>query len=303
MTALRRVGLGLRRLVNGFGGAAGFLGGSIVIVLVVVAVGAPWIAPRDPLLVDMANQLQEPGGAYPFGTDQSGRDVLSRVIWGARASLSVSAIAVGIGMAGGVTLGLLAGFYRGGWMEQITMRFLEAIAAIPILIWAIALVGIFGVGDMHAGPFVLANEAKLMILLGLLYIPTLARVTYTTALVQSQANFVLARRLQGAGGLRIMASDVLPNCLSPVIVQATLLLAIGIIIEASVSFVGLGVQPPTPSWGNMLADARNYLMSGEWWMSVFPGAAISVAVVGFNLLGDGLRDRLDPRHATAVLAT
>ena len=229
--------------------------------------------------------------------------MLSRVIWGTRASLSVSAIAVVIGLAGGVSLGLVAGFYRGGWVEQITMRFLEAIAAIPILIWAIALVGIFGVSDTHVGPFVLPNEAKLMVLLGLLYIPTLARVTYTTALVQSQANYVLARRLQGAGGLRIMVSDVLPNCLSPVIVQATLLLAIGIIIEASVSFVGLGVQPPTPSWGNMLADARNYLMSGEWWISVFPGAAISVAVVGFNLLGDGLRDRLDPRHATAALAT
>lgn len=293
----------LRRLVNGFGGGAGFLGGLIVVALVVLALGAPWIAPHDPLLVDITNQLQEPGGAFLFGTDQSGRDVLSRVIWGTRASLGVSAIAVLIGMAGGVSLGLIAGFYRGGWVEQITMRFLEAIAAIPILIWAIALVGIFGVGDMRVGPFVLANEAKLMVLLGLLYIPTLARVTYTTALVQSQANFVLARRLQGTGGLRIMISDVLPNCLSPVIVQATLLLAIGIIIEASVSFVGLGVQPPTPSWGNMLADARNYLMSGEWWLSVFPGAAISLAVVGFNLLGDGLRDRLDPRHATAALAT
>ena len=293
----------LQRLVNGFGGVAGFLGALIVVGLVVVAVCAPLVAPHDPLLVDITNQLQEPGGDFPFGTDQSGRDVLSRVIWGARASLSVSAIAVLIGAVGGVSLGLIAGFYRGGWIEQVTVRFLEAISAIPILIWAIALVGIFGVGDMHVGPFVLANEAKLMILLGLLYIPTLARVTYTTALVQSQANYVLARRLQGTGGLTIMVSDVLPNCLSPVIVQATLLLAIGIIIEASVSFVGLGVQPPTPSWGNMLADARSYLMSGEWWMSVFPGAAISLAVVGFNLLGDGLRDRLDPRHASAALST
>jgi peptide/nickel transport system permease protein len=293
----------VRRLVNSFGGMAGFLGALIVLALVVLALGASWIAPRDPLLVDISNQLLEPSAQFPFGTDQSGRDVLSRVIWGTRASLSVSAIAVVIGLAGGVTLGLIAGFYRGGWIEQITMRFLDAIAAIPILIWAIALVGIFGVGDMHVGRFVFANEAKLMILLGLLYIPTLARVTYTTALVQSQANFVLARRLQGTGGLRIMVSDVLPNCLSPVIVQATLLLAIGIIIEASVSFVGLGVQPPTPSWGNMLADARNYLLSGEWWISVFPGAAISLAVVGFNLLGDGMRDRLDPRHATAALTT
>ncbi len=293
----------LRRLVNGFGGPAGFVGACIVAGLVVMAVGAPWIAPRDPLAVDILNQLQDPAPGAWFGTDQSGRDVLSRVIWGTRASMTVSAFAVVIGMAGGVSLGLLAGYCRGGWIEQITMRFLEAIAAIPILIWAIALVGIFGVGDAHWGPFTLGNEAKLMVLLGVLYIPTLARVTYTTAVVESQASYVLARRLQGTGALRIVLSDVLPNCLSPVIVQATLLLAIGIIIEASVSFVGLGVQPPTPSWGNMLADARNYLLSGEWWLSVFPGAAISLSVVGFNLLGDGLRDRLDPRHATSALAT
>jgi peptide/nickel transport system permease protein len=292
-----------RKIVNSCGGGAGFFGACVVVAMVVMALMAPWVSPYDPLHVAIESQLQEPGPGYWFGTDQSGRDVLSRTIWGARASLSVAAFAVVIGLVGGVSLGLVAGFYRGGWLEQLTMRFLDAIAAIPILVWAIALVGILGVGDMHVGPIVLGNEAKLMILLGLLYIPTLARVTYTTALGESQANYVLARRLQGVPGFRIMISDVLPNCLSPVIVQGTLLLAIGIIIEASVSFVGLGVQPPTPSWGNMLADARNYLLSGEWWLSIFPGAAISVAVVGFNLLGDGLRDRLDPRHATSTLAS
>jgi peptide/nickel transport system permease protein len=292
-----------RRLVNNFGGGSGLLGAVIVLTLLVLAVGAPWIAPRNPLQVDIVNQMQEPGPEFWLGTDQSGRDVLSRIIWGARASISVASIAVIIGMLGGVSLGLMAGFYRGGWIEQITMRFLEAIAAIPILIWAIALVGIFGVADTHWGPFTVGSELKLSVLLGILYIPTLARVTYTTAAVESQAYYVLARRLQGTSSLRIVLSDVLPNCLSPVIVQSTLLLAIGIVIEASVSFVGLGVQPPTPSWGNMLAEARNYLMSGDWWLSVFPGATISLSVVGFNLLGDGLRDRLDPRHATAALAT
>jgi peptide/nickel transport system permease protein len=292
-----------RRLVNNFGGGSGLLGAVIVLTLLVLAVGAPWIAPRNPLQVDIVNQMQEPGPEFWLGTDQSGRDVLSRIIWGARASISVASIAVIIGMLGGVSLGLMAGFYRGGWIEQITMRFLEAIAAIPLLIWAIALVGIFGVADTHWGPFTVGSELKLSVLLGILYIPTLARVTYTTAAVESQAYYVLARRLQGTSSLRIVLSDVLPNCLSPVIVQSTLLLAIGIVIEASVSFVGLGVQPPTPSWGNMLAEARNYLMSGDWWLSVFPGATISLSVVGFNLLGDGLRDRLDPRHATAALAT
>jgi peptide/nickel transport system permease protein len=206
-----------------------------------------------------------------------------------------------IGCTGGVALGLLAGFFNGGWLEQLLMRVLDAMAAIPLLIWAIALVGILGVGPFTIAGITFGNEVKLLSLLGVLYIPTLARITYACALAESRANYVGARRLQGVGSLRIMISDVLPNCLSPVIVQATLLLAIGIIIEASVSFVGLGVQPPQPSWGNMLADARNYLFSGEWWLSVFPGAAISLSVVAFNLLGDGLRDALDPRHTAQAL--
>jgi peptide/nickel transport system permease protein len=287
------------RMVAMCGGPAGFFGACIIALLLAMALGAPLIAPSDPLQVSIADQLQEPGDGHWLGTDQSGRDVLSRIIWGSRASLTVSALAVLIGVACGVPIGLVAGFFRGGWLEQAIMRVLEAISAIPILIWSIALVGIFGVKDAHLGPLTLSNETKLLIMLGLLYIPTLARLTYTSALSESQAIYVAARRLQGVSGLRIMFSDVLPNCLSPVIVQATLLLAIGIIIEAAISFVGLGVQPPTPSWGNMLASARDYLLSGEWWLSVFPGAAISLTVVGFNLLGDGLRDRLDPRHTVS----
>ena len=271
--------------------------------LVFIALGAPWVAPFDPLAVDMLNSLSPPDGVHLFGTDQSGRDVLSRVIWGGRASLEVSAFAVVIGGVGGVTLGLLAGFFSGGWLEQLLMRVLDAMASIPLLIWAIALVGILGVGPVHIGIVTFGNEFKLMMLLGVLYIPTLARITYTTALSEARANYVAARRLQGVGSGRIMVSDVLPNCVSPVLVQATLLLAIGIVIEASVSFVGLGVQPPQPSWGNMLADSRNYLFSGEWWLSVFPGAAISVSVMAINFLGDGLRDVLDPRHSPGALMT
>jgi peptide/nickel transport system permease protein len=289
------------RIVASCGGAGGFIGACLMALLIVDALAAPWIAPFDPLKVDMLNALSPPDAVHPFGTDQSGRDVLSRVIWGGRASLEVSAFAVIIGCCGGVVLGLLAGFYSGGWLEQMLMRTLDAMASIPLLIWAIALVGIVGVGSVHIAGATFGNEVKLLGLLGVLYIPTLARITYTTALGEASANYVAARRLQGVSGVRIMLSDVLPNCLSPVIVQATLLLAIGIVIEASVSFVGLGVQPPEPSWGNMLADARNYLFSGEWWLSVFPGACISLSVVAINLLGDGLRDALDPRHSTSAL--
>ncbi|WP_428533825.1 ABC transporter permease [Rhodopila sp.] len=290
-----------RRLTALFGGAGGLIGAVLVLLIVADGLAAPLIAPYDPLAVDMTASLLAPASDHLFGTDQAGRDVLSRVIWGGRASLEVSALAMVIGFAGGISLGLLAGFFSGGWLEQLLMRLLDAMAAIPLLIWAIALVGILGVGPFTVAGITFGNEVKLLALLGVLYIPTLARITYASALAESRANYVAARRLQGVGSLRIMISDVLPNCLSPVIVQATLLLAIGIIIEASVSFVGLGVQPPNPSWGNMLADARNYLFSGEWWLSVFPGAAISLSVVAFNLLGDGLRDALDPRHTAQAL--
>jgi peptide/nickel transport system permease protein len=291
----------LGRIIRTCGGVGGFVGACLVVLLVVDALAAPLVAPYDPLAVDMTASLEAPDHAHWFGTDQSGRDVLSRVIWGGRSSLEVSALAVVIGTVGGVALGLAAGFFSGGWLEQLLMRVLDAMAAIPLLIWAIALVGIMGVGPVKIGGMLFGNEVKLLALLGILYMPTLARITYTTALSEARSNYVAARRLQGVGDLRIMLSDVLPNCLSPVIVQSTLLLAIGIVIEASVSFVGLGVQPPSPSWGNMLADARNYLFSGEWWLSVFPGAAISLSVVAINLLGDGLRDALDPRHSASAL--
>lgn len=291
-----------RLVLSATGGGAGVVGAALILLLVGGAVFAPWIAPYDPLRVDVLSALQPPDATHLFGTDQSGRDVLSRVIWGGRASLEVSVFAVIIGCCGGVMLGLMAGFFSGGWLEQALMRVLDAMASIPLLIWAIALVGILGVAPVRIAGIPFGNEVKLMALLGVLYMPNLARITYTTALSEARSTYVDARRLQGVGSLRIMLSDVLPNCLSPVIVQATLLLAIGIVIESSVSFVGLGVQPPQPSWGNMLADARNYLLTGEWWLSVFPGAFISISVTAINLLGDSLRDVLDPRHRTSAVA-
>jgi peptide/nickel transport system permease protein len=291
------------RLPALFGGPPGCAGGVLVLFVVICATMAPLIAPYSPIAVDLRHQLVPPDARFWFGTDQAGRDVLSRVIWGARPSLLVGMVAVVIGTIGGVALGLIAGFYSGGWFEQAVMRALDAMAAVPLLVWAIAIVGIVGVDPLHVGPFFFGNEIKVMGLLGLLYIPGLARLTYTSAMVECQSDYVAARHLQGVASWRIMLGDVLPNCLSPVIVQATLLVAVGIIIEAAISFVGLGVQPPTPSWGTMLAEARNYLFSGEWWLSFFPGLAISLTVIGFNLMGDGLRDVLDPRRNTAVFTT
>ena len=295
--------LAWRELATLLGGPIGCIGAAIVLLVVLTAVLAPLLAPHDPLAIHLEHQLKAPDATFWFGTDQAGRDVFSRVLWGARPSLQIGMLAVVIGVVGGVALGLIAGFYSGGWLEQVIMRMLDSLAAIPLLIWAIAIVGIIGVEPIKLGPLVLANEVKVMVLLGLLYIPGLARLTYTSALGESRADYVAARRLHGVPGWRIMLSDVLPNCLSPVIVQATLLVAAGIIVEAAISFVGLGVQPPTPSWGSMLADARTFLFSGEWWLPLFPGLAISVTVIGYNLLGDGLRDVLDPRRNTGLLNT
>jgi peptide/nickel transport system permease protein len=281
----------LRRLASEPVGLAGL---ALVGGVVVLALLAPWIAPYDPLAIDLAAKLAPPSARHWMGTDQAGRDILSRILWGARPSLTVGVLAVLIGAAGGVAVGLTAA-YLGGWWEALAMRIVDGLAAIPLLVWAIALVGIVGVGPVAVAGFRFPNESKIVLLVGILYIPPLARVTYAAALSQAKLDYVKARRMQGASAPAIMAGDVLPNCLSPVIVQGTLLIAVGIVVEASLSFVGLGVEPPAPSWGSMLADARNSVFSGEWWSPVFPGLAISLSVIGFNLLGDAMRDGLDPR--------
>ncbi len=292
--------LRLPRLLSA--GPSALIGGGIVLVVVLAAVFAPWIAPHDPLAVSIENSLLPPGGTFLLGTDQAGRDVLSRLIWGARISLMVSLLAVVIGMTCGIVTGLVAACYRQTWIEQVIMRCMEAVASIPLLIWAVALLGILGVEPIVVRGLSFGNEWKLLVLIGLLYTPTLTRIMHDVAVGEIAADYVKARRIQGVSTLSILLGDVLPNCMGPLVVQGTLLVAIGVVVEASVSFIGLGVQPPTPSWGSMLADSRNYIFSSEWWLPVFPGLAISLTVIGFNLLGDGLRDLLDPRHASRGIA-
>lgn len=278
----------------------GSLGAAIVICIVLAAIFAPLIAPYDPIALSIEDRLSAPDAAHWLGTDQAGRDVLSRIIFGARASLAVGIGAVLIGALLGVSAGLFAA-YKGGLGEQITMRIVDGVASIPLLVWAIAIVGILGVGPLPVGPLLLPNEVKIVVLVGCLFSPVFARVTYAVAKRIVGADYVRARYLQGASHWDIVLGDVLPNCLSPIIVQATLLVAIGIVVEASISFVGLGVQPPAPSWGTMLSDARTSIYSGEWWLPVFPGLAISLTVIGFNLLGDAVRDLFDPRSEARTL--
>jgi peptide/nickel transport system permease protein len=289
----------LRALMHEPAGAIGLV---TIVLLGVIALCAPWLPLKDPLQLYIEHRLEAPSAAFWLGTDQVGRDILSRTIWGARASLSIGLCAVAIGLVLGTGIGLVAGYKAGSWLDETLMKVMEVLASIPLLIWAIALVGITGTDTLRVGFLAISNETKLVLLIGVLYAPGLARLTHSLAKAESQAEYVAARVLQGASEARIMLSDVLPNIISPVLIQASLLLGVTIIVEASLSFIGLGVQPPTPSWGAMLSDARALIFTDNWWVSVFPGAAVFVSVLAFNLFGDSMRTILDPRRRNAHAA-
>lgn len=267
-----------------------------IAVMVLLALCAPALPLPAPEATDILSTYLPPSAEHLFGTDALGRDVLSRTVWGARSSLLIGLGIVAIGMVVGVTLGLFAAYVAGSLLEEVIMRLVDIFASIPVLIWAIAVVGIVGTGNSAVGPLTVSNEVKLVLLVGLLFFPGIARIAHGLALSELRNEYVDARRLQGASAGAILFGDVLPNILSPLLVQASVLVGIGIIIEASLSFVGLGVQPPTPSWGSMLADSKQTVFTGEYWLSLFPGIAIFLTVIGFNLLGDALRDFFDPRR-------
>lgn len=278
-------------------GAVGFV---LIVLMIALALCAPLLPLKDPLKLYIEHRLEAPDTQFWLGTDQVGRDILSRIIWGARASLTIGLSAVAIGVVLGTAVGMIAGYRAGTWIDELLMKIMEVFASIPLLIWAIALVGITGTDTVHLLGIPLSNEAKLVLLIGVLYAPGLARLTYGLARSEAQAEYVAARQLQGASATRILLSDILPNIASPVLVQATLLLGVTIIVEASLSFIGLGVQPPTPSWGAMLSDSRALIFTDDWWASIFPGAAVFISVLAFNLVGDGMRSVLDPRRRSRV---
>jgi peptide/nickel transport system permease protein len=253
--------------------------------LLVALLSLVW-TPYDPTAMDIPAKLRPPSPAHPFGTDQYGRDVLSMIMRGAVTSIAVSFLAVGIGMAIGIPLGLWAAA-RGGFVEDALMRFTDLVFAFPALLVAILLRELFGPGMLNA-----------TVAIGIFNIPVFARVTFGAALPLWRRDFVLAARVAGKGPLRISLEHILPNAASALIVQATVQLSLGILAEAALSYIGLGVQPPAPSWGRMLSEAQT-LMALAPWLAVVPGIAIVVAVLGLNLMGDGLRDLLDPRLARA----
>lgn len=262
--------------------AAAWFGLLLFLAIVILAIFANWIAPYDPAALHMADRLQTPSTTYLLGTDELGRDILSRVIYGARISLSVGFVAVGIAATVGVLLGLCAAYY-GNLVDALIMRALDGLLAFPAIILALAILSVLGPNMLNA-----------MIAIGIVTIPTFARITRGTVLSLKRKEFVDAARINGASDWYIMLRVLLPNSLSPLLVQVSVSFAAAILVEAALSFLGLGIQPPTPSWGSMLDSGRRYLDQNPWY-SIAAGAAIFLTVFSLNLLGDGLRDALDPR--------
>ena len=257
------------------------LGAAIVLGYLLAAGCAPLLAPSDPLAMAQT-LLSPPGHGHVFGTDQFGRDILSRLLYGSRVSLGVAFASVAVALAGGGTVGVLAGYY-GGRVDNVLLRTMEVIFAFPAVLLAIAIMAVAG-----------TRPPVLVAAIGLVYIPQFARVARGSVVQARGLDYVEAARAQGARVVRVLVQHILPNIAAPIIVQTSLSLSFAILTESALSFLGLGTQPPTPSWGNMLADSRRFMTTASWTV-VAPGVTISLIVLGFNLLGDGLRDLLDPR--------
>ena len=260
----------------------------VFLLLVLMAILAPLIAPHSPIVPFPDAQLVPPaweqGGRAEFllGTDAVGRDMLSRLIYGARFSLFIGVVVVVAALTSGIVIGLVAGYF-GGWVDVVIMRIMDVILAFPSLLLALVLVAVLGPGLTNA-----------MIAIALVYQPHFVRLTRAAVLSEKGKDYVILARVAGAGSLRLMLKTILPNCLAPLIVQATLSFSSAILDAAALGFLGMGAQPPTPEWGTMLAEAREFILRA-WWVVTFPGLAILIAVLAINLVGDGLRDALDPK--------
>jgi peptide/nickel transport system permease protein len=261
------------------------VGLAVVVFFVVLAIFAPWIAPYDPIKPNFLLVRKAPSAAHWFGTDEIGRDVLSRLVFGARASLQAGVISVFIALGIGVPLGMISGYCK-GWVDSFLMRVTDALLACPFLILAIAMAAFLG-----------PSLANAMIAIGITTTPIFIRLTRAQVLAVTVEDYIEAARALGNPHIRIAVKHVLPNVVPPLLVQSTLAIAGAILAEAALSFLGLGQQPPAPSWGSMLNVARNFIGQAPW-MSLWPGLAIMTVVLAFNLLGDGLRDALDPKDAS-----
>jgi peptide/nickel transport system permease protein len=274
----------LRALVANKLAVAGLI---VLAVLIFIGIFGKAIAPYGLNDIDIPNRLSGPSALHWFGTDDLGRDTLTRILIAARVSLQVGFIAVGFALVVGVPIGLIAGYYRGA-VDSTLMRLMDILFSFPAILLAIAILAVLG-----------PNVTNAMIAIGIVYTPIFARITRGSVLVVSEEVYVRAARSLGATNRRILFRHILPNVAAPIIVQTTLSLAFAILSEAALSFLGLGVQPPNPAWGRMLADGRDYFQQNPW-MGIFPGLAILATVMAFNFVGDGLRDALDPKQKSVI---
>lgn len=282
----RRRGRKLRRMVRaGLGLRVGVVGFLILVLVVLVALLAPWITAFPPEKADFATTMAPPfSGGHLLGTDIQGRDVFSRVVFGSRVSLLVGIVAVGIAIAVGVPIGLISGFF-GGWIDDVLMRIMDTLYSFPTILLALVIVAVLQPGLVNV-----------MVAVGITSIPLYARLVRGSTLSAREADYVTAARALGARAPRILALHIWPNVSAPILIQGSLGMAFAVLAEASLSFLGLGIPPPTPTWGGMLRDGFNFIDTA-WWLGVFPGLAIFFLVLAFNFVGDALRDALDPRLA------
>ena len=263
---------------------AGRIGILITILLILVAAGSPLLAPQNPIHQVPGRELRPPSELNWLGTDELGRDILSRIIWGSRVSLIVGLLAVALGSTVGVLSGLIAG-YLGGWVDAVIMRLTDSLLAFPAILLGIAVATVLGPGATNAA-----------IALAIVSVPQFARIARACVLTERGKDYVLAALALGARDSRVLAVHILPNGLAPLLIQLSLAMAYAVLLEAGLSFLGLGAQPPEPSWGQMLSTARNYLRQAPWY-GVFPGVALTILLFGLNFLADGVRDALDPRRS------
>lgn len=283
----------VRSVTRTAGGKFGFYG---VLVFVVAGLIGPLLVPYDPFEIS-ANILMAPNAEHWMGTDNLGRDFLSRFMYGTRISVFISICAVAIGSVIGIALGLIAGWNSNTWRDGVVMRTMDIIMAFPLLVLVPVVTGIIGQSRPSIGPFTLTPPVLVTLAIGLVLIPGFARLSRAGVLTEKGKDYVLANRSFGARPRWILRRNILPNALGPIIVQAAFAIAIAVGIEAAVSFLGLGIQPPAASWGTLMADGRNYLMLGIWWLTAFPLAGLVLAVLAFTFLGDRIRDVLDPRDS------
>jgi len=253
----------------------------LVVALVLCAIIGPWLTGIDPTTMSIRYRFKPPSARFPFGSDQYGRDILTRVLYGGRLSLSIGFSVALISGIAGTLIGVTAGYFRA--LDPYVMRLMDALMAFPAILLAIGIGAALG-----------AQASSIVVALAVAYVPRTARIVRASVLVIREMEYLQAARVSGAGDLHIIAKHVLPNCLGPLIVQLTFIFAYAILAEAALSFLGIGPPPPAPSWGNIIAEGRDYSVEA-WWVMLFPGLAVSLAALGMNLLGDGLRDVLDPR--------